>query len=101
MKLQKNDEVKVLRGKDAGKTGKLEKVYTKEMKVVVTGVNQYKRHVKARSQGQQSEIITITKPLPVSQVALVCPKCKQQTRVGYTVEKDKKVRICRKCGKEI
>ena len=101
MKLRKNDEVKVLRGKDAGKTGKLERIFTKEMKVIVSGINQYKRHVKARAQGQQSEIITITKPLPVSQVALVCPKCKQQTRVGYTVEKDKKIRVCRKCGKEI
>ena len=97
MKLHKGDEVKIIGGKDAGKTGTIEKVFTKENKVVVPGVNQYKRHQKARMQGQSSEIVTITKPLPVAQVALLCPKCKQQTRVGYKVEKGKKVRVCRKC----
>ncbi len=101
MKLLKGDEVKILLGKDAGKTGKIEKVFEKEMRVLVPGVNQYKRHVKARAQGQQSEIVTITKPLPISQVALVCPKCKKQTRVGYLLKDGKKVRICRKCNAEI
>jgi large subunit ribosomal protein L24 len=97
MKLVKNDEVKVVTGKDKGKTGKIEKVFTKEVKVLVSGVNQYKKHMKAREQGQQSEIITITKPLPVANVQLICPKCKKITRVGYKMEGEKKVRICRKC----
>ena len=101
MKLQTADIVKVVRGKDAGKTGKIEKVFTKENKVIVEGVNQYKRHLKARVPGQKSEIVTLTKPLPVSNVALICPKCKKQTRIGYKVEKDSKVRICKKCGKEL
>jgi large subunit ribosomal protein L24 len=97
MKLHKGDEVKVVTGKDAGKTGKIEKVFTKESKVLVPGVNQYKKHVKARTAGEQSEILTITKPLPVANVALVCPKCGKQTRIGYSTEKGNKVRICRKC----
>jgi large subunit ribosomal protein L24 len=101
MKLLKNDTVKVIKGKDAGKTGKVEKIFTKENKVLVEGVNQYKRHVKARSASQKSEIITITKPLPVANVALVCPKCKKPTRVGYKVLKDGKARICKKCQTEI
>src|SRR5690348_4075443 len=101
MKLIKNDEVKIVAGKDKGKSGKVEKVFTKEGKVLVEGVNQFKRHVKARVQGQTSEIMTITKPLPIANVQLVCPKCKKLTRVGYKMEKDKKVRICRKCEKEI
>jgi large subunit ribosomal protein L24 len=97
MKLKKGDEVKIVGGKDAGKTGAVEKVYTKEDKVLVSGVNQYKRHMKSRMQGQASEIITITKPLPVAQVALICPTCKKQTRIGYLVERGKKVRVCKKC----
>lgn len=97
MKLIKNDEVKVVAGKDKGKSGKIEKVFAKEGKVLIEGVNQFKRHVKARVQGQTSEIMTITKPLPVANVQLVCPKCKKLTRVGYKMEKDKKTRICRKC----
>lgn len=101
MKLLKGDEVKIVLGKDKGKTGKVEKVLARENAVLVNGVNQYKRHMKARQQGQTSEIVTITKPLAVAKVQLVCPKCKKITRVGYKIEKDTKVRICRKCGKEI
>lgn len=101
MKLLKNDTVKIVAGKDNGKTGKIEKVFIKENKVLVEGVNQYKRHVKARSAQQKSEIITITKPLPVSNVALLCPKCKKITRVGFKMIKDGKVRICKKCKTEI
>lgn len=101
MKLKKGDTVKVIGGKDAGKSGAIEKLLTKEQAVLINGMNQYKRHVKARIQGQKSEIITITKPLPVSKVALICPHCKKQSRVGFKVVKGNKVRVCRKCGKEI
>lgn len=101
MKLKKGDSITVVRGKDSGKNGTVEKVFSKEAKVLIGGVNQYKRHVKGRMQGQKSEIITLTKPLPVSNVQLVCPKCKKLTRVGYKMLKDEKVRICRKCNAEI
>jgi large subunit ribosomal protein L24 len=101
MKLKKGDTVSIVRGKDSGKKGAVEKVYTKEDKVLVEGVNQYKRHVKGRMQGQKSEIITLTKPLSVASVQLICPKCKKLTRVGYKFLKDEKVRICRKCKAEI
>lgn len=101
MKLKKGDTVLVTKGKDKGKQGNIEKVYPKENKVLILDVNQYKRHVKKNVTGQSSEIVTITKPLPATNVALVCPKCKKQTRVGYKVEKGIKVRICRKCAKEI
>lgn len=100
-KLKKGDEVKVLRGKDKGKTGKIEKVFSKEGKVIVAGINQYKRHLKARSQNQPSEIITITKPLYIENTALVCPKCKMATRVGFLLKGEEKKRICRKCEQEI
>lgn len=97
MKLKKGDEVKVLRGKDKGKTGKIDRVLSKEDKVLVLGVNQYKKHMKARSQKQASEIITIVKPLSVSNVSLVCPKCHLTTRIGFSFDKNQKVRICKKC----
>ena len=100
MKIKKGDSVQIVAGKDKGKTGKVEKVLTKESKVLVEGVNQYKRHIKARYAGQKSEIITITKPLPVANMMLVCPSCKKLTRVGYKISKDTKVRICKKCNHE-
>jgi len=101
MKFKKGDLVTVVRGKDNGKTEKITKVFSKENKVLVDGVNQYKRHVKSRVPGQKSEIITLTKPLSVASVQLVCPKCKKLTRVGYKMLKDEKVRVCRKCNAEI
>lgn len=96
-KLKKGDEVKIVLGKDKGKTGKIEKVFPKAQKVLVAGVNQYKRHMKARSQKEQSEIVTLTKPLSVAKVQLICPKCHEVTRVGFTTQDTKKERICKKC----
>ncbi len=108
MKLKKGDTVKILIGKDKNKEGKVEKIYLRDNLVLILGVNEFKRHVKSRAGnpasrqgGQKSEIITITKPLPASNVALICPKCKKATRVSFKIEKDKKIRICAKCRKEI
>ena len=101
MKLKKGDLITVVRGRESGKTAKIEKVFAKEAKVLVEGVNQYKKHVKARTPNEKSDIITITKPLSIANVMLVCPKCKKLVRVGYKMLKDEKVRVCKKCQKEI
>lgn len=101
MKLVKGDSVKVLAGKDKGKVGKIDKVYPKDNKVLVENVNQYKRHLKKRTQNEESQIVTITKPLPVASVSLICPKCNKLTRVGFKTEKGKKTRVCKKCQKAI
>lgn len=100
MKLKKGDEVKVIRGKDKGKTGRIERVVSKT-KVLIPNINQYKRHLKRKSEKQRSEIITITKPLPIYNVSLICPGCKLPTRVGLRVEGNQKIRICKKCAKTI
>lgn len=101
MKIHKNDTVLVTTGKDSGKQGVVEKVFPMNGTVVVTGVNQYKRHIKRRSKDQPGEIVTLTRPLDVSKVSLICPKCKQPTRVGFKVEKNKKIRVCRKCNLDL
>lgn len=100
MKIKKGDTVLVTRGKDKGKQGNVLKAMAVTGKVTVDGANQYKKHIKKTAQSG-SEIVTLIRPLPVQAVALICPKCKKQTRIGYTVEKDRKFRICKKCGKEI
>ncbi len=97
MKIKKGDEVKIVRGKDKDKMGKIEKIFPESHRVLVTNINQYKRHLKARSQNQPSEIVTITKPLSLANVALVCPKCHVVTRVGYSMQNNKKLRMCKKC----
>ena len=101
MKIRKGDQVKIVVGKDKGKTGPVENVFVKEAKVLITGINQFKRHIKAKTQNQKSEIVTITKPLPISSVALICPKCHEQTRVGFSIKEGKKERICKKCDKQL
>lgn len=97
MKLKKGDEVKVLTGKDKGKTGKIEKVLRKENIIVVSGVNTYKRHLKSRGPKKPGGIIEIIKPIPAANVMLVCPNCKKQTRLGYKIQGEVKVRFCKKC----
>ncbi|MBI2621891.1 MAG: 50S ribosomal protein L24 [Candidatus Levybacteria bacterium] len=101
MKLKRGDEVIVVKGKDRGKKGKIEKVLIKENMVLVPGVNLYKRHYKSRTQTKPSEIIEITKPLPIGNVAIICPNCHKETRIGYKIDNKEKVRICRKCNKKI
>ncbi len=97
MKLKKGDQVKVMLGKDRGKLGKIEAVLPKSSSVVVTGVNMVKKHVKKQGDNRPGGIIDLTKPLNVAKVALICPKCHQITRVGYSGTGPKKVRICKKC----
>jgi len=96
MKIKLNDTVKIMIGKDKGKTGKVIKVIPSKNMVMVEGVNQFKRHMKGQVRGQKSEIITITKPLLVSKVAFIDPKKKKPTRIGFKAEKGKKVRIAKK-----
>jgi large subunit ribosomal protein L24 len=91
MKLKKQDEIIVVKGKDKGKRGKIEKVFSKLDMVLVPGLNLYKRHYKSRTQDKPSEIIEITKPFKVSNVALVCPHCHKETRVGYKMENKEKL----------
>lgn len=101
MKIKKGDTVKMLYGKDAGRQGPVVAVDTKKEKVVVEGLNIYKKHIKGDGRTKVSEIINVTKPVPVSKVMLVCPSCNKPTRVGYKMEDDDKVRVCKKCGKKI
>ena len=97
-KIKKGDRVIITAGKDKGQKGKVEKVFPKINKVLVPGVNVYKRHSKPRGEKQPGGIIEIVKPLPISNVALICSKCNRPTRVGYQIDKQKsKQRICRKC----
>ncbi|KKS37344.1 MAG: 50S ribosomal protein L24 [Candidatus Sungbacteria bacterium RIFCSPLOWO2_12_FULL_41_11] len=102
MKVKKGDNVKVISGKDRGKTAKVIKVFPKEDRILVEGVNMRKKHRKPRQQGKKGEIINLPAPMHVSNVMLVCPKCNQPTRVGYE-KKDsgQKSRVCKKCGGEI
>lgn len=101
MKLRKGDTVKVLSGNDKGKTGEVLEVIPKTQKIIVKGINIRKKHIKPRKQGEEGGIIPSEFSIHSSKVAVVCPKCGKATRIGYSVEKDEKVRVCKKCGENI
>ncbi len=101
MKFKKGDTIVVTAGKDKGRKGKIDKVFPKEARVSVPGINVYKRHMKKRDEKTPGGIVDKVRPLPVANVALVCPHCGKQTRAGFILAKDEKVRVCRKCGKKI
>lgn len=90
--------VRVITGTDRGKTGKVLRVFPRQERVVVDGLNIRKRHVRAKKSGQKGEVIQFPAPLHNSNVQLVCGACGKATRVGYRVSNDSKGRICKKCG---
>ena len=115
MKVRKGDVVRVLRGKDAGKEGRVLEALPKEGRVIVENVNVVKRHRRPRpiqnttglggASMTPGGIIELAAPLPVSNVMVVCPVCGKPSRVG-TIEKTVKdktvrVRVCKQCGEEI
>ena len=101
MKIKKGDTVEVLSGNDKGKTGEVLEVMPKAEKVIVKGVNVRKKHVKPRKQGEEGGIIPIECAIPSSKVNIVCSKCSKATKIGYIIENDKKVRVCKKCGAKL
>ena len=100
LKFKTGDTIKITAGKDKGREGKIEKILSKESKALIPGVNIYKKHVKGQ-QGQKGGIFEIPRALNFAKIALICPKCKKVTRVGFKIVEKNKSRVCKKCNKEI
>ncbi len=107
MKIKKGDKIKILAGKDKGKTGKVLQVFSVRNKASIEGLNLLIKHMRPRKQGEKGQRIEFPAPMDLSNMTLVCPKCNQPARTGYkyleeaVVGKDrkkrKKVRVCKKC----
>jgi large subunit ribosomal protein L24 len=97
MKLHKGDNVKVLSGKDRGKTGTILRAMPEDDKIVIDGLNVFKKRSKPRKQGEKGQTVLVPRPLPAGKVMLICPNCKQATRIGSRLEGSKRVRYCKKC----
>ncbi|MGB6838747.1 MAG: 50S ribosomal protein L24 [Microgenomates group bacterium] len=100
LKFKVGDTIKITAGKDKGRQGKIEKIFSKESKALVPGINIYKKHVKS-FQGQKGGIYEIPRSLDFSKITLICPKCKKPARVGFKIVDGAKLRVCKKCKKEI
>ncbi|MCU0679225.1 MAG: 50S ribosomal protein L24 [Planctomycetes bacterium] len=121
MKIKKGDKVKILTGKDRGKTGKVLQVFTRKNRISVEGLNLSIKHMRPRKQGEKGQRIEFPAPISAANLMLVCPKCGKATRVGYQyIEikgnaanpaaadtgaavkgKRKKIRVCKKCRQTV
>lgn len=102
-RVKRNDTVKVISGKDAGKTGRVVRVYPRTDRVMVEGINLVKKHERVRTTrrgAQEGGIQQVEAPLHLSNVMPVCPRCDKPTRVGAKLVGEQKVRFCRKCESE-
>lgn len=99
IRVKKNDKVKILTGKENGKSGKVLLVDTKKGIVIVEGLNIVKKTRRPDQQNQKGGIIDIEAPIRVSNIMVMCPKCSKTMRVKKKeLDDGKRVRICGKCG---
>lgn len=96
MHVKKGDKVKVITGKDKGKSGKVLAAFPKKDRVLIEGINMVKKHTKPSNINPQGGILNVEAPIHVSNVMLIDPKTGEPTRVGYEVKGDKKVRVDKK-----
>ncbi|MBI4363739.1 MAG: 50S ribosomal protein L24 [Candidatus Doudnabacteria bacterium] len=101
LNLKKGDEVKVMSGKDKGKSGKILDVFTDNRRVAVAGVNIRVRFSRPKRRGEKGQRVELPAPLSISKVALICPNCGKITRVAHEVSERGIFRKCKKCGKLI
>lgn len=101
MKIKKGDTALITKGKYRGKIGKVLKVFPKERKILVEGINIVRKHQKPKRTGEKGQIVEMPSPINASNAKLICSKCGKAVRVGYKIVEKKKYRICKKCGQEI
>lgn len=98
MHVKKGDKVMVISGKDKGKTGNILASFPKQSRVLVEGINIVKKHAKPSQENPQGGILSQEAPIHVSNVMPIDPKSGKPTRVGYTEQNGKKVRVAKKSG---
>ncbi len=100
--IKRNDTVRVMSGRERGKQGQVRQVIVEKDRVIVTGVNTVKRHMRARSLQQPAGIIEMDAPIHISNVRLVCPGCSKAARTGVRLQANgAKVRYCKRCDQDI
>lgn len=101
MEIKSGDTILIIAGKDKGKSGKVTEVYPKNNRLVIEGLNIVRKHVRPKKEGEKGQRVEVPRPIDVSNVKIICPKCKQAARIGHRLIEKSKVRICKKCLQEI
>jgi large subunit ribosomal protein L24 len=107
LKIRRDDTVRIIAGKDRGRTGRVKSVDPKKQRVYVEGVNIVKRHIKPRTlrdtqrAQEMGGIVEMEGPIHVSNVMVIDPESGEPTRLGITRDGGRRVRVAKKSGKEI
>ena len=102
LKIKVNDKVKIVKGKDRGKSGKVLRISNEDQKVFVEGANIVKKHARQKDQSKPGGIIKKEGPISISNVRVVCPNCGKPARIGFDITgAGQKSRVCKKCNQQI
>ncbi len=102
MQLKSNDTVLIIKGRDRGKQGRIQQVFTKNETVLVEGANIVKRHTKGSPPAVQPGIIQKEMPVKACNVILICTQCNKPTRIGRKILSDgTSARTCHQCKEVI
>jgi len=101
IKIKSGDVVKVIAGDHKGSEGKVVRVIREDNKAIVEGVNMVSKHTKPSAKNPQGGIVKKEAPIHISNLALVDPKSKEATKVGFKAEGDKKVRFSKKSNQVV
>ncbi|HSK48342.1 MAG TPA: 50S ribosomal protein L24 [Coriobacteriia bacterium] len=101
LSIRTGDKVKILAGKEKGKEGKVLATLPYKERVIVERINMVKKATRPTQRNPKGGILEIEAPIHVSNVALICPKCSQATRIGRRREEGTRIRVCKKCGNDI
>lgn len=100
--VKKNDMVKIIAGKERGKSGKVLRVFPAKGRLVVESLNMIKRHTRPTQLNPEGGIVEKEAPLSISNVMLICGSCNEATRTGIrTLEDGTKTRYCKKCDASV
>lgn len=98
MRIKAGDKVKVIRGKDRGKTGKVVQAFPRQQLLSIEGINLAIKHLRPRKSGERGQKVQFPAPLPAAKVLLVCPQCGKPTRVGAALAGGgRRERRCLRC----
>jgi large subunit ribosomal protein L24 len=99
-KLRKDDTVRIISGREKGKSGKIVRIDLAKGRAIVQGLNMVKKAMRKKSQNDRGGIVEIEAPIRLCNMMIVCKKC-GPTRLGYKIDGDAKKRVCRKCGEAL
>ena len=102
LKVKKNDKVKIVKGKDRGKSGKVLRINRQDGKVFVEGANIVSKHTRQQDQSKPGGIIKKEGPINIANVRVICHNCGKPARIGFDISGSGiKNRICKKCNQQI